>query len=322
VLIERPDIMTLLATHPELSAKLGALYRGSPQLARETLDRHHLKMVEENELAVTAWREMIEEDPEARDELVESAERFADEEGYKSPSEATALTEPTPPHYYHHPYPYWFGTPYWHLAVHWYPHHAHWGFGYYADGSLWVFGLPSAAFSYWHFGYPSYYGHYPRLHRRWSHHRGDHHYRRHASRDHDRGSYRRDVPRRKHSDNRRDSHDVESVSRRHDPSGGVRRERRPGNYPDMSVRRGREARETAPPREQRKQVAERGTQRVRQKEEKSGTRRVGDKKSRSRRVHADKGGARRSHKAKGRAHGSQRAKSSGQRRAGGRMARR
>jgi hypothetical protein len=195
-LIERPDIMTTLASHPALIGRLGALYRESPQETRAILDRHHDELIEENDRAVAAWRELIEQDPEARDELVESAERFAEEEGYESPGAAATVVERTQVHHYYHPYPYWFGPPYWQVGLYWYPDRVHWGFSFDAGGAVWVFGLPSPLFSTWHFRYPHHYRHYPRLRHHLSQHGVDRHHRsrqlghRQSHTSHRRGDFR------------------------------------------------------------------------------------------------------------------------------------
>lgn len=230
-LIERPDIMTTLAEHPDLTEKLGGLYRVSPRQARATLDRHHDALVEENERAIAEWREMIEEDPEARDELVESAERFAEEEGYESPRAVAAEPATTQVHHYYHPYPYWFGPPYWYLGVHWYPHRAHWGFGFNLDGGVWIYALPSPAFSYWHFGHARNYAHYPHLHNHWSRysrytrHRGDDH-RRHVSHRHRPTSHQRDALRTYDSRDQRPAPEIDHGSRRGESFRVARRETR------------------------------------------------------------------------------------------------
>ncbi|MBW2389098.1 MAG: hypothetical protein JRG89_11760 [Deltaproteobacteria bacterium] len=276
-LIERPDIMTTLAAHPDLTRKLGGLYRVSPQRARATLDRHHDELVDENERAVAEWREIIEEDPEAREELLESAERFAEEEGYESPRAGTAEPETTIVHHYHHPYPYWFGPPHWYLGVHWYPYRAHWGFGFNLDGGIWIYGLPSPAFSYWHFGYARYDRSYSHLHSRWpryarynrySHHtrhtryRAGGHHERHLSQRTRRSSRPHDVVRANDYRGRRQVAEISQRSRRGERTRVARREHLPDERPIASSPRSprrREVREKTVGSEPRRQVRARQT---------------------------------------------------------------
>lgn len=275
-LIERPDIMTTLAAHPDLTRKLGGLYRVSPQRARATLDRHHDELVDENERAVAKWREIIEEDPEAREELLESAERFAEEEGYESPRAATAEPETTIVHHYHHPYPYWFGPPHWYLGGHWYPYRAHWGFGFNLDGGIWIYGLPSPVFSYWHFGHARHDRSYSHLHSRWPRHsrytryshrtrhtryRGGGHHERHLSHRTRGSSHQHDVVRANDYRDRRYVPDSRR-SRRAERTRVAHREHRPDERPIASSPRRRGMRERRVGSEPRKHVRSRQTERT------------------------------------------------------------
>ena len=205
-LIHRPELMTALADHPALLHELGSRYRDDPFETRAAFDRYHEEETARNEEAIAEWRGAIEDDPEAREELIESAEQFADEEGYESPTETQRVVERTEVHYYHHPYPYWFGTPYWHASRHWYPHRAHWGFSFDVAGAFFVFGLPSAYYSSWHYRVPERRHHYRHL---------DRHFQRHASHHRSRrGSGIRDHAR-SHKQSRKHAYDRPRDGRRH-----------------------------------------------------------------------------------------------------------
>ena len=187
-LIERPDLMSALAENPGLVQHLGALYRDDPFATREQFDRYHDDLTAEREQELAEWREAIEEDPDAQAELIESAEEFAQEEGYESPRNSRVVIERRTVHVYHHPYPYWFGTPYWHGGVTWYPHRAHWGFGFDVGGAFFAFGVPSPFYYSWHDRHHHRRVKYRHLDRRLRHHR-DRHHARHRARGH-RGHHR------------------------------------------------------------------------------------------------------------------------------------
>lgn len=191
-LIERPDLMSALAENPGLVEHLGALYREDPFATREQFDRYHDDLTAEREQELAEWREAIEEDPDAQAELIESAEEFAQEEGYESPRDSRVVTERSTVHVYHHPYPYWFGTPHWNGGVTWYPHRAHWGFGFDVGGAFFAFGVPSPFYYSWHDRHHHRRAKYRHLDRRLRHHRDRHHARHRARgyRGHHRGDHR------------------------------------------------------------------------------------------------------------------------------------
>jgi hypothetical protein len=169
-LIERPDLMSALADHPGLLDELGTQYREAPLETRDAFNRYHEEETLRNEQEIAQWREAIEDDPEARAELIQSAEAFAEEEGYDSPREVERIVERTEVHHYSHPYPYWFGPPHWRASYHWYPHRSHWGFNFDTGGSFIVFGLPSAYYSSWHYRHPQRRHHYGHIDRHFNRH--------------------------------------------------------------------------------------------------------------------------------------------------------
>ncbi len=236
-LIERPDLLSAMVNQPLVVERLARLYRGDPERARAVFDRHHEAQVAVNTREVERWRETLEDDPEAREELIESAERFAKDEGYDSPGNTTVETTEVH-HEYHHPYPWWFGPPHWRIGWHWYPHHSHWGFQVSLAGGLYVHGLPSPVFSYWHYRRPRHLRHYRHLHRHWARYGRGHHLHRSYEYRHHRGVGRSHPSRRRHAlqgptPRHRDrrgkfsGHDSILRKRRNKPEAGPQARRRP-----------------------------------------------------------------------------------------------
>lgn len=188
-LIERPDLLSAMLREPAVPARLARMVREDSWNARTTLDREHARLTDEREQELDDWRETIENDPEAERELRESAEQFAEDEGYEDPDDYAddyadydaddhdrVETRTEVHHIYHHPYPWWFGPPHWQVGWHWYPHHTHWGFHVSIGGGLLIHSLPSPVFSYWHYRRPpSHRHHYRHLHGHWSRY-GSRHY--------------------------------------------------------------------------------------------------------------------------------------------------
>ncbi len=174
-LIERPDLLSAMLREPEVTERIANLVRDDAWNARTILDREHELASARRERELDEWRDTIENDPEAERELRDSAERFAEDEGYDDPDYyAERRTEVH--HYYHHPYPWWFGPPHWRVGWHWYPHHTHWGFHVSLGGGLVIHSLPSPVFSYWHYRRPHrHHHHYRHLHRHWSRYGSRHH---------------------------------------------------------------------------------------------------------------------------------------------------
>ena len=192
MLIERPDLLAAMVNQPLLVERLARMSRADLQRARAAFTKQHEIQLAADRNEIDSWRQTIDNNPEVRTQLVESAEQFAQDQGYRSPRET--VVERTEVHHYRHPYPWWFGPPSWRIGLHWYPHHLHWGFQLFAGGGVYINALPTAAFSYWHHRRPHQRRHHRHLHRHWARYRPKHHLER--NRPHSRHQrFRRSHPR-------------------------------------------------------------------------------------------------------------------------------
>ncbi|MDP6978611.1 MAG: hypothetical protein QF570_08410 [Myxococcota bacterium] len=189
-LFERPDLLAAMVREPRVVERVASLAREDTWNARSVLDREHELRSAAREHEIEDWRETIENDPEAEVELRDSAERFAEEEGYDDPG-GTTTERVEVHHYYHHPYPWWFGPPHWRVGLHWYPHRTHWGFHVTIGGAIIIHDVPSPTFSYWHYRRPHSHRHrYHRLHGHWARFGPRHHlHRDYRHRMHKRGHH-------------------------------------------------------------------------------------------------------------------------------------
>jgi hypothetical protein len=166
-LLYLPEILQLMGENMNATVLLGDLYRQNPEGVQARLNALNVELAEQKTRELMAWKQQLEENPEAMAEYEQAAREFAAEQGYSQATyEAPPAEEPAVQVHVHHvwrPYPYWFGWPYWYAYSNWYPYPwwYHWGY-YYGRGNVIVFvGLPSHTFVDWHFHHPRHYYHYP-----------------------------------------------------------------------------------------------------------------------------------------------------------------
>jgi len=256
-LVDRPDLLSLLAMRVRLAVYLGDSYRASPESTRRHLSELASEVARREADAEEEWRTAIAEDDGAASELEDSARLYADEYGYDY-DDLTDSEVRTTVRTVVYPYPYWFGYPP-HYANHylypygyWYHYPAHLGFHYGHGHHRVYFGLPSPHYLYWFFGshHDRHYGHlshrFSRHHKHHRYARGKHHrvlgrWAKHRGHRDKYGHWRRDFNGHRNGF-RRDSSDARRGGRRHF---GPRRDRglRAGFVPERG-REGREARRT------------------------------------------------------------------------------
>ena len=175
LLIDLPEVLTILTEHIRLTVLIGDVYSRNPEWLLQHADSLNLEVAREQAREYQDWKESLEKDPAARDDLIASAEAFADEYGYDddyyddTPDDDIYYEEPDrrviEHHYYYH-YPYWWGYPSWYLYPRWrpLPWWYDWGF-YFQPGrsGIVVIGLPSYYFVSWYFHYPYHHYYYPHL---------------------------------------------------------------------------------------------------------------------------------------------------------------
>lgn len=161
-IVKLPEVLSILDSHNDMAENLGKIYERDPEQVKRMADSLHLAVAKQNAEDIASWKEELNADPEAQEELKAAAGEYAAENGYEEAEYSSA-----PSYYYVHeytwyPYPYWFGYPYWYPYDYWYPYPYwyDWGFYYDAYGNIVVISTPSYAFAYWYFYYPhNYYSH-------------------------------------------------------------------------------------------------------------------------------------------------------------------
>ncbi|HXH17687.1 MAG TPA: hypothetical protein VNJ07_01285 [Chitinophagales bacterium] len=164
-LLDLPEVLDILQDNISLVVLVGDAYRKNPDFIKHKADSLSLETARQNAEDIKQWSKTLEENPEAAEELKQSAKQYAKEYGYDE--DAYAKPEDTGIvviHHYYEPYPYWFGWPWWYPPHWWYPYPFwyHWGF-YFSDGGIIVFSLPSYFFVSWYFYYPIHHYYYPHL---------------------------------------------------------------------------------------------------------------------------------------------------------------
>ena len=123
----------MLARSPGTTVALGEAFEADPDGTRERLDALAIEVAAANRALEEEWREGLEGDPEAQEELEQAAREYADEYGFSYDDLTTTNVQVTVRHTYA-PYPYWFGFPswyaYWWPWGVWYPVYPHFGFYY------------------------------------------------------------------------------------------------------------------------------------------------------------------------------------------------
>lgn len=183
-LIKYPEILDLLNQNIELTVLGGDFYKKAPDLVRHHADSLNLVVTRQQALELEDWKQQLENDPQAAEELKQATIEFAEEYGYDEDN-ITAVkeeeliddlyyddaeyeydeeeVEARVVEYYYYNYPYWFGYPYWYGYPYWrpYPFWFEWGFYWGPYGSMMIYHMPSPYFMYWYFGTPYHHYQYP-----------------------------------------------------------------------------------------------------------------------------------------------------------------
>ncbi len=176
-LVELPEVLNLLTDNIRLTVLVGDLYQRNPAWLLKQMDSLNIVVAEARAKELDAWKNTLENDPQAREELEKSARDYVSDYGYDDEfynyddvyyEEQTIVQY----HYYHYNYPYWFGYPYWYPYPRWrpYPYWYDWGFYYGPGRGLIVIDLPSYWFVNWYFYYPWHHYYYPNLSSRFANH--------------------------------------------------------------------------------------------------------------------------------------------------------
>ena len=180
-LIALPEVLTILTENIRLSILVGDLYQQDPQWIIRQADSLNLEVARQNAQEMEDWKQSLEDNPEAMEELQASTEAFAEEYGYDDEYYDweeddvyydNEVREVVVRHYYEYSYPYWFSYPSWYYYPRWrpYPFWHDWGFYYSSPRVVVVIRLPSFYFTNWYFYHPHHHYYWPHLSSHFVHH--------------------------------------------------------------------------------------------------------------------------------------------------------
>jgi hypothetical protein len=168
-LVELPEVLTILTDNVKTTVMLGDLYKRDPYNTLQRFNSLNLAVARERARELESWKQNLEQDPEARRELEQSAQAYSKEYGYDDNYYNYAPVERPQrvivEHHYYHPYRYWFGYPYWYAQPRWRPVPYWYDYGFYMQpgGVIVVFGFPSHYFVNWYYRRPYNVYRYPRV---------------------------------------------------------------------------------------------------------------------------------------------------------------
>lgn len=150
VLRSSPEILSLMNDNMRTTILIGDVYKRDEQAVREALRERNLELVSKKANDVREWQSKVESDAEAKKELQQSAEAFAQEESLDA---TTEWSGPPPERWRIASYAYWTGYPWWYSTPLWYPYPLWYHTGYTVVRGRWIWwGTPSWYFLRWHFG--------------------------------------------------------------------------------------------------------------------------------------------------------------------------
>jgi hypothetical protein len=150
VLRSSPEVLALMNDNMRTTILFGDVYKRDAQAVRDALRERNLELVSKKANDVREWQAKVENDAEAKTELQQSAEAFAQEESFDATSEWAG---PPPERWRIASYAYWTGYPWWYSSPQWYPYPLWYHTGYTVVRGRWIWwGTPSWYFLRWHFG--------------------------------------------------------------------------------------------------------------------------------------------------------------------------
>jgi len=166
-LMNEPELLKAMGENRNFTVALGEAYRADPSGTRSRIAQLSQSVARQKEEALDDYRNTLQNDPEAREQLQSSAKSFAREYGYDEsdpynynpPSNSETVVNINI-----NPYPYWSGYPYWYASPFWRPYPLWWYTGFWGWGSsFFAWGVPSYYYTNWFYGYPSNFYYYPNL---------------------------------------------------------------------------------------------------------------------------------------------------------------
>ncbi len=160
-LIDTPEVLVTMADNLEFTRLAGSVYRQYPKDMEARLELMHNEIKVQKAQELEDYKQKMEDDEEAYEEMLAAAEQFASEEMHNKSYSEPVTKEVEVVNVNH--YSYWYGYPHWYSYPYWrpYPWYYHTGFYYGPGGGVVYIGMPSYWYVGWHHRY--YPNRYPHL---------------------------------------------------------------------------------------------------------------------------------------------------------------
>lgn len=154
-LVKTPEVLTILTDNLELTILVGDVYKNDPEWIQTKTKELNLNVARRQAEELEDYKQQLEEDPEAYQEMLDAAELYAKDNNVTESKDKTETEVRVV-----YSYPYWYGYPYWYSYPYWtpVPYYYHTGFYISSGGAVVIIGLPSYHYVHWHYTY------YPHLH--------------------------------------------------------------------------------------------------------------------------------------------------------------
>lgn len=180
VLLNYPELLTILSEDMNTTVALGDLYKRNPQMIKRKSDSLSFVIAKEKGIEYEEWKAGISKDTALQKELKQVSKKYAkemEEDDVYSNSTKSSSTWPNNNDNQQtvinvNPYPYWAGYPYWYGSNYWYPNPWWFNLGFYIpiDGSILFLGMPTYNFGWWYYNQPRYNHHHPNTSRYFNDH--------------------------------------------------------------------------------------------------------------------------------------------------------
>ncbi len=168
-LVDLPEVLEILNEDLSFTVLVGDAYREDPARVIYKTDSLHLVVAREHAEELLAWKQSIENDPEAQKELESASNEYAREYGYAqdnySGDDIYYADEYAPRRrVVQNHYSWWLGYPYWYPTPCWQPYPWWYDPGYYYHNNHFVVVyMPSWYFMDWYFYHPNHHYRYNHL---------------------------------------------------------------------------------------------------------------------------------------------------------------
>jgi hypothetical protein len=162
ILLKYPEIVSILVEDKEFTRLLGLAFQEDPDWVKNKLNSISEELEQENQKELADYKNQVQNDPEAYQEMLNAGEKFAEESNIGRENEEDYPRGGSLQINIIKSYPYWFGYPYWYPYPYWrpYPVYYHTGFYIGPNRNIVFIGLPSYHFIYWQTHYhPALYPH-------------------------------------------------------------------------------------------------------------------------------------------------------------------